>query len=58
MSRKYPEHEVSSGNVFADLALPDSDAPIAKAVLAQQIAEAPLQRQLTQAAAASTRRRK
>lgn len=42
----------SSGNVFADLALPDSDDLLAKAELATKIIEEIQRRGLTQAAAA------
>lgn len=52
MTRNSPDHEVSSGNVFVDLALPDSDELIAKAALAQQIASIATHRHLTQAEAA------
>lgn len=43
-----PSHEVSGGNVFADLGLPDADALLAKARLAQRIAEIATARGLTQ----------
>ena len=33
-----PRHEVSSGNVFADLGLPDAEVRLTKAKLAHQIA--------------------
>ncbi len=49
MSGATPDHEVSSGNVFADLGLPESDALMAKAALAQQIASIANHRHLTQA---------
>lgn len=52
MSRTTPDHEVSSGNVFADLGLPESDALMAKAALARQIASIATHRHLTQAEAA------
>jgi predicted XRE-type DNA-binding protein len=45
---KSPEHTVSSGNVFADLGLPDSDELLAKAELAHQIASIAKHRHLTQ----------
>jgi predicted XRE-type DNA-binding protein len=44
--------EVGSGNVFADLGLPNSEESLAKAELASRINEVILQRRLTQAAAA------
>ena len=46
------EVEVGSGNVFADLGLPNPDEHLAKAELASRIAEAIRQRRLTQAATA------
>jgi predicted XRE-type DNA-binding protein len=49
MTRKTPDHKVSSGNVFADLGLPGSGELIAKAALAQQIASIATHRHLTQA---------
>lgn len=42
----------SSGNVFADLGLPDAEARLAKVELARQIGEIIRARRLTQAAAA------
>ena len=42
----------SSGNVFADLGLPDAEERLAKAELARQIAAAIRERKLTQTAAA------
>jgi predicted XRE-type DNA-binding protein len=45
--------ETGSGNVFADLGLPDAQEHLAKAELASRIGEAIRQRRLTQAAAAS-----
>ena len=47
------DHEVSSGNVFADLGLPDSDELPAKAALARQISSIASQRRLTQSQAAA-----
>ena len=38
MDAKTPEHTVSSGNVFADLGLPNAEELQAKAALANQIA--------------------
>lgn len=47
-----PEHTVSSGNVFADLGLPDADELLAKADLAIRISGIIDERELTQAEAA------
>jgi predicted XRE-type DNA-binding protein len=44
--------EVGSGNVFADLGLPNPEEHLAKAELASRIGEVIRQRRLTQAAAA------
>ncbi len=44
--------ERSSGNVFADLGLPDADEALAKAELARQIGDIIARRRLTQGAAA------
>lgn len=46
------EEAISSGNVFADLELPDSDELLAKAKLASQIGSIIQHRHLTQAEAA------
>ena len=48
MSTPTPEHIVSSGNVFADLGLPESDDLLAKAALVHQIASIARHRHLTQ----------
>ena len=48
-----PEVEVSSGNVFADLEVPDADEALAKAELAQRICTMLSERKLTQARAAA-----
>lgn len=50
-----PAHDVeaSSGNVFADLELPDADAALAKAELARRICAILAARKLTQAQAAA-----
>jgi len=48
MDVKTPEHTVSSGNVFADLELPNADELQAKAALANQIASIVTHRHLTQ----------
>ena len=47
------DYEVSSGNVFADLGLPDSDELLAKAALARQISSIASHRHLTQSQAAA-----
>jgi predicted XRE-type DNA-binding protein len=47
------EHTVSSGNVFADLGVPDADAALVKSDLAAAIAATIQQRGLTQAQAAT-----
>ncbi|HEX6371717.1 MAG TPA: helix-turn-helix transcriptional regulator [Longimicrobium sp.] len=57
MSRKNPEEETTrfergSGNVFADLGLPEPEGALAKARLAQAIAETIDRRGLTQEEAA------
>ncbi len=49
MTRKQDDHQTSSGNVFADLGLPDSDELLAKAELARQITSIATHRHLTQA---------
>jgi predicted XRE-type DNA-binding protein len=48
MSTGTPEYTSSSGNMFADLGLPDSDALLAKAALADEIASIVSHRHLTQ----------
>jgi predicted XRE-type DNA-binding protein len=48
MSAGKPESTVSSGNVFTDLGLPDSDELLAKADLAHQITSIAKHRHLTQ----------
>jgi predicted XRE-type DNA-binding protein len=52
MSEGKPEFTSSSGNVFADLSLPESDELLAKAALAHQIASIVSHRHLTQVEAA------
>lgn len=52
MKSSVPDHEVSSGNVFADLGLSAPGELMAKAGLARRIAEITAQRGLTQAQAA------
>ena len=49
---KLPEHTVSSGNVFADLGLPNADELLAKSTLVIQITRLIEARGLTQAEAA------
>ncbi len=49
---KLPEHTVSSGNVFEDLGLPDSDEMLVKAELVLQISRIIEERGLTQVEAA------
>jgi predicted XRE-type DNA-binding protein len=49
MTRPIIDHEVSSGNVFADLELAASDELLAKAELARQITSIATHRHLTQA---------
>lgn len=53
--KRVREVEASSGNVFADLDLPDADALLAKAELARRIGEILSARKLTQAQAAAVR---
>ena len=48
MTHKSRDHQVSSGNVFADLGLAESDQLLAKAELARQIASIATHRHLTQ----------
>jgi len=52
MDAKTPKHTVSSGNVFADLGLPNAEEFQAKAALANQIASIVAHRHLTQVEAA------
>lgn len=47
-----PKYTVSSGNVFADLGLPDAEEMLAKAELARQISSIVRHRHMTQAEAA------
>jgi predicted XRE-type DNA-binding protein len=49
---KLPDHTVSSGNVFADLGLPDADELLVKAELVLQISRILEDRDLTQMQAA------
>lgn len=48
-----PAHTPGSGNVFADLGLPDPETALAKARIASRIADAIAARGLTQTAAAA-----
>ena len=52
MSGEIPVHQ-SSGNVFADLGLPDAEEALTKSRLAQHIAETIARKRLTQVQAAS-----
>ena len=52
MNSETRAYESSSGNVFADLELPESDELMAKAALASQIVSIATHRHLTQAQAA------
>ena len=50
--QKSLEHELSSGNVFADIGMPDAGEHLLKAGLVARIERTIRQRELTQAAAA------
>ncbi len=50
---KLPEHEVSSGNVFADLGLPNADELLLKAQIVTEISRLMKLKKLTQAKAAT-----
>jgi len=52
-AKRTEEVEASSGNVFADLELPDADEALAKAELAGRICAILAERKLTQAKAAA-----
>ena len=52
MSDELPEFYVSSGNIFADLGLPDADELLARAQLMSHVTELIRERGLTQAQAA------
>ena len=52
MRGKLPKHEVSSGNVFADVGLPDAELHLLKAEIVSRIDDILKERRLTQAAAA------
>jgi predicted XRE-type DNA-binding protein len=49
---KLPEHEVSSGNVFADLGLPNADELLLKTQIVTEISRLMKLKKLTQANAA------
>ena len=53
MKRAVPDHEPSSGNVFADLGLPAPAELLAKAELARRVAAIAAERNLTQGETAS-----
>jgi predicted XRE-type DNA-binding protein len=50
--KKLPPHEVGSGNIFADLGLPNADEHQLKAALVVQIKRLMTERELTQSATA------
>ncbi|MGH6960229.1 MAG: helix-turn-helix domain-containing protein [Dongiaceae bacterium] len=52
MRGKLPKHEVGSGNVFADVGLPDAELHLLKAEIVNRIDDILKERRLTQAAAA------
>jgi len=52
MSRKKIEHEVGSGNVFADIGLPNAEEHLIKAQLVYKISRIMKHRRLTQVEAA------
>ena len=52
MSRKRIEHEVGSGNVFADIGLPNAEEHLIRAQLVYKISRIMKDRRLTQVAAA------
>jgi predicted XRE-type DNA-binding protein len=51
MRRKLPRHEISGGNLFADIGLPDAELHLLKAAIVNRIDDILKQRRLTQAAA-------
>ena len=53
MTKEALDHEISSGNVFTDLGLPDSDELLAKAALVHQLIRIASHRHLTQAQVAA-----
>ncbi len=52
MKKKNLDYEISSGNVFADIGLPNAEELLAKADLISQINDLIKQKKLTQVAAA------
>lgn len=50
--KKMPAHEIGSGNIFADLGLPNADEHQLKAALVVQLKRLIAERELTQIAAA------
>jgi predicted XRE-type DNA-binding protein len=48
VAKQKPDYEVSSGNVFADLGLPNSEEALAKAELAQKITAVMQAKRMTQ----------
>lgn len=52
MDETVPEHEVSTGNVFADIGIPDPETHLLKAQLVSRIGDIIKQRGLTQTKAA------
>ena len=53
MSKTVPDHEVGSGNVFADIGLPDAETHLLKAQLVSRIQDILDERGLSQTAAAA-----
>ena len=51
--KKLPDHEVGSGNVFADLGLPDADELLLKAQIVGELARLMKVKKLSQAKAAA-----
>ena len=51
--KKLPAHDVGSGNIFADLGLPNADEHQLKAALVVQIKRLMAERELTQSATAT-----
>lgn len=52
MSQKLPEHFLSSGNIFADVGLPDAEEMLARAELMRRVYVLIRERRYTQAQAA------
>lgn len=52
MRGKLPKHEIGSGNLFADVGLPDAEPHLLKAAIVNRIDDILRERRLTQAAAA------